>query len=257
MLFAVGSDSQSMQLSVGSATNEVADQPCVRLILSRRSHRVGFDSDPVPRELLLTIARCGLAAPSSKNAQPWRLHVVTDQSLIQEIADGVAAAPGARTYVPSDPTTGRPRPNWDSTVLESAEILRGAPAAIFVENLGRFSGGRVAVAGVPREALFGTLIAYTLECMGLGAAVENMWLSAEALGLKVAFLGDVGVDEDRIRSRLAMTGDLVGVLALGCSDLDPEVKRAVDDDLDRIRWHEGEGTGPSRKSAPGAEGGSE
>lgn len=239
MLLVLPRDSESAQREVETSTTEPLDQPLVRLILERRSHRVGFDDRSVPRQLLLTITQCGLAAPSSKNAQPWRLHVVTDRRLLRDIADHLARAPGAATYAPSDPATGRPRPNWESTVLESAAILRGAPAGIFVENLGPFSGGRATLASAPREALYGTLIAYMFECAGIGGAVENMWLAAEALGLKASFLGDVGADEERIAGRLEMEGDLVGVLALGYSGLAPEIKRSVDDDIDRTRWHEG------------------
>ena len=77
-----------------------------------------------------------------------------------------------------------------------------------------------------------------LECAGIGAAVQNMWLAAEVLGLKAAFMGDVGIDEEHIANWLGMQGDVVGALALGYSDLEPEAKRATDDDVDRVRWHD-------------------
>lgn len=213
------------------------DLEALGLILRRRSHRVGFDDRPVPNDVLVAIVRCALAAPSSKNAQPWRLHVVTDRTLITEIADRVAKSPDADSYVPSDPEAGRSRPLWMSTVVESAAVLRNAPAAIFVENLGKFSGGRRRLVQLQRDALAGVLIAYMLECAGIGAAVENMWLAAEALGLKASFMGDVGVEEEYVTRRLSMDGELVGALALGYSNLVPEVKRAVDDDIDRVHWH--------------------
>lgn len=207
------------------------------LIASRRSHRVGFDRVPISDDVLAAVARSGLAAPSSKNARPWRLHVVTDAGLIGAIAADVATADGVESYVPADPETGLPRADWQSTVVDSAAILRGAPAAIFVENLGRFSNGRATLARAPRDALGGLLIAYMLECAGLGAAVQNMWLAAEALGLKAAFLGDIGVDEERIAKRLGMDGELIGALALGYSDLVPEERRPIDDDPTQVRWH--------------------
>lgn len=223
--------------SAATAPAHLLEDPLIRVILQRRSHRVGFDDRPVPDSVLAEIARCGLAAPSSKNAQPWRLHVVTDGGLIREIADGVGSAPGIETYVPADPATGLPRLDWESTVLESAEVLRGSPAAFFVENLGRFSEGRSKLADAPTEALPGVLIAYMLECVGIGAAVQNLWLAAQALGLRACFLGDVGVDHERIEARLGMEGDLVGVLVVGYSALDPEAKRPVDYETDRVRWH--------------------
>jgi nitroreductase len=238
MLWILAGDPEPSAPSAAVPGSRSVEHPFVRLILGRRSHRVGFDERPVPRDVLAAIARCGLAGPSSKNAQPWRFHIVTDRALIREIADSITRAPGVESYVPSDPATGLPRPNWSSTVLESAAVVRGAPACIFVENLGRFSGGRSTVAGAPRDALSGVLVAYMLECAGIGGAVQNMWLAAEALGLKAAFMGDVGVDEEHIAKWLGMEGDVVGALALGYSDREPEVKRAIDDDLDRVRWHD-------------------
>jgi hypothetical protein len=50
-------------------------------------------------------------------------------------------------------------------------------------------------------------------------------------------MGDIGVDEEHIAKWLGMEGDVVGALALGYSDLEPEVKRAIDDDVDRVCWH--------------------
>src|SRR4051794_2679018 len=105
----------------------------VETILSRRSTRFGFDRHrPVPRDVLESVVACGLAAPSSKNARPWRFHVVTSTTLLDEVADAMVAAPGIARYVPHDPTTGAPYEHWQSTVVESAEVLRLVPAAVFV-----------------------------------------------------------------------------------------------------------------------------
>src|SRR5947208_14097495 len=106
----------------------------VNTVLERRSIRNGYADRSVSVDLLLTIVRCGLAAPSSKNAAPWRLHVVTDRSLIADLAMAVREAPGQGDYVPHDPRTGQPWPQFESTVLESADVLAQVPVAIFVEN---------------------------------------------------------------------------------------------------------------------------
>ncbi|ORX17356.1 hypothetical protein AWC27_17985 [Mycobacterium szulgai] len=54
--------------------------------------------------------------------------------------------------------------------------------------------------------------------LGIGAAVENMWLAANALGLGAVFMADVLVAEDAIKRKLGIGGDLVGVLSLGPHD---------------------------------------
>src|SRR5436190_418956 len=91
-----------------------------QLILDRSSVRDQYQERDVPNEVVEEIILCGLAAPSSKNARPWRLHVVTDRALLCAIADAAATADGAETYVPRDPITGAIRTDWPSSVAESA-----------------------------------------------------------------------------------------------------------------------------------------
>ena len=191
----------------------------VDTILGRRSTRFGFDRDrPVPQEVLESVVACGLAAPSSKNAKPWRFHVVTSPLLLDKVAKAMLSAPGIATYVPHDPATGAPYEHWQSTVGESAAVLRLVPAAVFVESRGVFSGGRQRLREAPQEALAGALDGYAFECVGIGAAVENMWIAALSLGLSVSFAGDVAVAELAVRELLGFEGDLIGVLSVGYSD---------------------------------------
>jgi nitroreductase len=209
------------------------------LVLGRRSVREGFTDRAVEERVLRRIVRAGLAAPSSKDAQPWRVHVVPDRAVLAELADAVAASPEAEDYVPHDPRTGAPSGPWPSTVAESADVLRHVAAALFVENRGPFGGGRAPLVGVDPDELDGALVGYTFEVLGVGAAVQSMWLMANALGVHAAFMGDVAVAEAEIQQRLSFEGDLLGVLALGYSD-DPRPPRtsvADQDDAERVVWH--------------------
>ena len=210
-----------------------------QLILDRRSVREAFTDRQVPDQVLDEIVRCGLAAPSSKNARPWRLHVVSDQQVLQELAAAAATAEGADSYVPRDPRTGLIRTDWPSSVVESAAVLASVPTGIFIENLGEFSFGRSTLASVPRENLAGSLIGYTFEILGIGTAVMSMWLAANSLGVQAAFIGDICVAETAIKARLGITQDLVGVLALGYSELpapETRVRYKIDDER-RVVWH--------------------
>lgn len=211
-----------------------------QLILSRRSVRDQYSDKAVPRETLEEIVRCGLAAPSSKNARPWRLHIVTDRKLLQELAVAVATADGADSYVPRDPETGRIRTDWPSSVAEFAATLGAVPAAIFIENLGAFSKGRATLARVPQDTLRGCLVGYTFEIVGIGAALMNMWLATHALGVQASFMGDVCVAEKEIASRLGIGCDLIGVLAIGYSSAGVSPKRVHYDVTDerRVVWHQ-------------------
>lgn len=73
----------------------------------RRNIRHGFSDQPVPDPVIDDIVQCALVSPSSKNAQPWRLHVVTDTAILTELADAVQSARHAERYR----TCGSPRPS--------------------------------------------------------------------------------------------------------------------------------------------------
>jgi hypothetical protein len=124
-------------------------------------------------------------------------------------------------------------------VAESAEVLRSVPLGIFIENLGEFSKGRSTLASVPRDNLRGSLVAYTFEVLGIGAAIMNMWIAANSLGAQVAFMGDVCVAERAIAAKLGITRDLIGVLAVGYSHAPASEGRMYYDvsDETRVVWH--------------------
>lgn len=206
-------------------------------ILGRRSIRDAFEDRAVPEETIQAIVECGLAAPSSKNAQPWRLHVITDPAVMQTLAREVQEAKNAARYVPLDPATGEPR-KWESTVAESARVLGSVPLAIFIENLGEFSSGRMTVAAAEGDVLRSALVGYGFEMLGLGACIQTMWLAAEHYGLRGVFMGDPLIAEGAIRAALGTENDFAGVLCLGysASDIHP---RALEPG--RVIWHRPKG----------------
>jgi nitroreductase len=199
--------------------SSVVSTPVVDAILKRRSIRSGFAERPLDRTHLEEILRCGLAAPSSKNARPWRFHVIEDAATRAGIADAVATSEDIDEYVPHDPATGRPQQHWTSTVLKSAQVLRDAAAAVVIENRGVFGGGRRSLLAAAPEAFAGSLSAYTFEVLGLGAAIQNMWLAANSLGVAAAFIREHNKAEHQIKQFCGLEGDLVGVLAFGYAPL--------------------------------------
>lgn len=198
----------------------------VDTILSRRSIRGGFTDTPIDPTIVDNIIECGLNAPSSKNAQPWKMHVVENRLALNGIAQYIDAITESNRndFVPHDPSTGKPRLSYISTVSESAEVLKQVPLGIFIENRGKFTNSRHNVAEAERTAIHGALIGVGLEYIGLGASIQNMWLAAQAHGLRGVFMGDVLIAEEHIKAELGMEGDLVGVLALGYSDALPTPK---------------------------------
>lgn len=193
----------------------MSERSVIEAIHRRRSMRDGFSDRPVSREVLEKIAACGLAAPSSKSARPWRFHLVNSKALLSRLADLVLTADDADTYVPWDPQTGRPRPEYVSTVAESAEALRAAGAAVFIENRGVFTAHRRALVEADVDARASSIMGYTLEVLGIGAAIQNLWLAAEASGLRGVFMGDVLIAEAEFRDLMGIDNDLMGVFIMG------------------------------------------
>lgn len=204
------------------------------LIRDRRSTRSGFCNEPIPDGIISKVVSSGLAAPSSKNAQPWKLHVLGNRELLKEMSREVIASKSSRKFVPQDPTTGEPRIDLLDTVDESAHVLGNVPVGIFIENSGIFCVDRATVANARPESREGAIFGFGLEYIGLGACIQNMWLTATACGLSGVFMGDVAIAEQYIKERLGMIGDLVGVLALGYSDLKIDPTPAKQG---RVIWH--------------------
>ena len=209
------------------------------LILSRRSIRFGFRADPVATDALEAILRCGLAAPSSKNSMPWRLHAITGRGLLADIANAMRASPKVATYVPHDPLTGQPRPEYRSTVIDSASVLDEVPAAIVLEHVAPFTHGLDVLVSTEPDRLAPAMFGFALEMIGVGAALENMWLSALDHGYQACFLGDAAVAEVEIQSLLGCAGDVLGILAIGRSDAVPvpPMDAPAHPRLDRVVHH--------------------
>lgn|GEM_PF-4182179 len=59
----------------------------VELLLSSVSTKL-FSEEPVANEMVETVIRCGISAPSAGNRQPWRFTVVRNVKLMQAIIPG-------------------------------------------------------------------------------------------------------------------------------------------------------------------------
>ncbi|MDR0417440.1 MAG: nitroreductase family protein [Propionibacteriaceae bacterium] len=219
----------------------------VTAVKRRRTVRAGFRAVAADAETIRQVIEAGLLAPSAKNSQPWRLHVVSDQSLLERLAALVRAGGQLDEYVPHDPRTGKPH-SYKSTVEGSAAILESVSFAVLVENVGPFSGGPEVIRAASPEALASSLFGYGEEWFGIGACVQNMWLTAVSLGLAAAFLADVAIAEAEWRAVLGFEGELVGALAVGFSDdvPGPKCDAPFSPGLSRAVWH-----GPSGQPQAG------
>lgn len=126
--------------------------PTQKAILDRRSIR-DYAETQLTKEQLSTLIEAAFAAPSANNKQPWHFTVVQDSALI----DRIHAA--AKAEILKDPANASPR-----FADPAFHIFYHAPTVIFIS------------AAAPSG----------MDC---GIAVQNIALSAQAMGLGSVILG--------------------------------------------------------------------
>ena len=136
---------------------------------ARRSIRA-FRARPVPPVLLDTLVEAACLAPAPHHTRPWRWVVLADPPRQRALADGMGAR--WRADLAGD---GLPPGRIDDLVAASRARLVAAPAALLGcltdEGLDRYPDER------RRRAEWG------MALLALGAAVENLMLTATDLGL--------------------------------------------------------------------------
>jgi len=146
------------------------------LIAQRYSCRA-FSDKPVPDDVLDAILTAGLHAPSAVNAQPWRLIVVTDKALIDEIdATGVALLEANDTA------------SYDRTMGRGGHMLYNTPVIVLIAR-------PVEVSAYP-----------DLDC---GILASHLVLAAASLGVNSCIAGMprvlfAGPDGDALTKRLGI-----------------------------------------------------
>ncbi len=129
-------------ISCSNNSQQKAGEAVIDNIMTRTSIRA-YTSDPVPADVIETLLKAGMSAPTAMNSQPWEFVVVNDRDTLDKL----------------------------STKLRYARMLKGAPLAIVVCGHGTFIDRE----GNVRENKF-----WVDDC---SAASENILLAAHALGL--------------------------------------------------------------------------
>lgn len=134
-------------LTCGSALSQPVANPVTDLLLSAWSPR-NFTAVPVTDEQIDMILKCGIKAPSARNAQPWHFTVVKNDALMKEIIPNIVSGNVIIVVSGKEGQQG----NWTSfdcgLATQSMFI-----AATSMGLGGRIYGGPVAAATSRREAL--------------------------------------------------------------------------------------------------------
>ena len=101
---------QKPQETTMSTTQE---NQVINTIMARRSIRK-YKPQPVEREKMDEILKCGINAPNGQNEQSWEVRVVDNPALLDEIKEAMAKG----------------HPDMDPNMLKGC--MRGAPTMVFI-----------------------------------------------------------------------------------------------------------------------------
>lgn len=147
-------------------------------IYNRHSVRQ-FKDQPVPKEDITKILEAAIHAPSGKNMQNWHFVVITEKAIIAEIANIVEANAHALTaFMKSKEAI-----QAQKSSIPYHTVFKQAPVLILVYASPYPNIGDVLLAeGIMPEAEAREYLKPTPGIQNIGAAMENLLLSAAALG---------------------------------------------------------------------------
>jgi len=150
------------------------------LLQGRASHRK-LTSEPVADETVRTLIDCARLAPSGHNFQPWRFIAMRNPRLLQQLADAVGRK--VEAVLPALPAETAAELSRYRFFLEH---FRASPLTIAVvsreTDYVTTQVRRRADAAMPATGLL------NMTLLGVGAAINNLLLAAQALGYGTCWL---------------------------------------------------------------------
>ena len=181
-------------------------------IKNRRSIRK-FKNNSISEMNLHTILEAGIAAPSSKNRQPWHFTVVrgdAKEELAQVMERGLNLEVKAH------------KPFLPESAFTSVNVMRQAPVVVLVSNeLGNSTDFEANLSVDER-------VAEICNVQSVAAAIENMLLAAQELGIGSLWVCDIFFAYPEISRWLETKnpghGMLVAGLCFGYADEMPKAR---------------------------------
>ncbi len=179
-------------------------------ITDRRSIRKYRDT-PVKRQVVEEILRAGMLAPSSKNRQPWRFIVAEGRAKAQSLA----AMERGLEREKKQPLLPQSAQHLEAA-RHTLRIMEQAPVVIFVVNpLG---------IGMNRSLTVEERVYELCNAQSIGAALENMSLTAFDLGLGSLWICDTYFAQEELMGWLGAEGELAAAMAVGYAAESPQAR---------------------------------
>ena len=177
-------------------------------IFARRSVRK-FLQKAVPKALLEEIIAAGIAAPSAKNRQPWHFAVFAGDAKAQMLE---SMERGLLREESGEPLLPQSRAGLGDA-KNTLRIMREAPIVILVLN----TNGTSPFRAVDSDAR----ITEICDTLSIGAAVQNMLLRADALGLGTLWIANTCFAYTELCEYLQTQAQLVCAVAVGYAAENP------------------------------------
>ena len=173
-------------------------------IAARRSIRK-FKDEPIPDEALQAILTAAIQAPSSKNRQPWRFVVVQSDrrtEMVRVMRDGLTRLKAQGEDIGSG--------EWTARVMEQA------PVTILIFN----SEGLHPWLAHSIDQMFTDLV----NLQSIGAAIQNMLLAAQDLGIGSLWICDVLYAYNELGQWLGEQSEMIAAVSRGYPDESPAAR---------------------------------
>lgn len=176
-------------------------------IYTRRSIRK-FSDRSVSAEQIDTLLDAARNAPSAKNRQPWRFIVLGSEHKA-EFLRCMERGLFREETAPILPRSGFGIPDAKNTL----KIMQEAPLLIVVIN----ANGVSPLVSIDID----TRVTEICDTLSIGAAVQNMLLAAESMGLGTLWIANTCFAYPELTEYLKTDGQLVGAVAVGYPDEAP------------------------------------
>lgn len=179
------------------------------VIQNRRSIRKFLDK-PIPREVLEEILQAGALAPSASNRQPWRF-IVASGAAKKELTDAMERGLERERREPLLPA--RASASTYAGAERTRQIMVQAPVVILAMN----------PLALPLEQplTIEERVYDVFDTQSYGAALENICLAAENLGVGSLWIGFTFFAYHELKEWAGGPGELYAALALGYPDETP------------------------------------
>ena len=180
----------------------------IREIENRRSIRK-YKPDEIERKLIDEIIYSASLAPSAKNRQPWKFIVYQGKEK-DKLVDVM------RHGINSEKMTHELMPEWAFAIPDAentVRIMQEAPCLISVLNTNQHTP----FASIENEKR----IVEICDSLSIGAAIENMILTATGYGLGTLWIANTCFAYNELMDFIGTDSQLTGIVAIGFANEAP------------------------------------